>query len=860
MPRHSAYKDHDKLPELNGDTGFVGVNMRLDPRVLPPGYVSEAINCRFNRGVIETRKGMIFPTWANRPSDPGTGGTLFTTVSGVFSVIGGIATNVGTTTAHGYITGQQVQLRSLSNGAFNAIVRVTVIDSTHLQWATTAVDAVYSIDLTFQGVTTPGAGFNWGTIYGVGAFNDLVTLKEYLIVASSNGVYYTTPNNTPYPIALPSGEVIDTTVTFTQAFDRLIMHRGPLRQTLELTSVTSSWTTISQSGDGSGTEPIPNSYRSTFLQNRLFVPFGSDEIAVSDFNDYTRYLPVLQVFRINQGSADSLVTVDPFNDSTIVAFKDHSIYVVSNVYGDLSDARLDELTTKFGCAAAKSVAHVGSDLWFLSELGVMSIRQTELNKLQGVSIPISEPIQPLIDRINWKYAGGSVATYWDNKYYLAVPIDDAEALGENLISTGSYSIGDSGGSYQVTDLVVGATYRWSKGSTDNVFTNGAQTFANSSDFVASSDTATITRTGFFPATISGSLYRVYQGHNNAVLVYDLMNQAWSGYDQSEFVLFSEFIIFHYNHKRRMFFSSPDGYIRMYEEGFEDQLPIPYVDVTVESAPVNGDTISVNGGTAVTASDSITDNSGSSWGIGNGIGGVSLSVAQRNLWIDSLDVPGYSHHYVGFWTAPNTHVFWIPGTDPLYAKGVRFYSTTGLVPQVTVTGAWSLIMENTGRDIVSSFITRQYATKQIDLQDFSWVTMSLETWAPRYSISVVLPGELEEFVQATDRTKARTGWYAPFDRRAFDITNANGDFMDKYRKDYSLLMGLNGTSEEAPEFAVYATADGIRTDLHQSVRETFKVKSKYTGIQVNFSNDRGRFRCIGVLIEGSIEPVSAVTVA
>ena len=52
-------------PEITGDTGFVGVNTRVDPGSLTPGLVSHANNMRFRNGVAETRKGVIKPAWLN---------------------------------------------------------------------------------------------------------------------------------------------------------------------------------------------------------------------------------------------------------------------------------------------------------------------------------------------------------------------------------------------------------------------------------------------------------------------------------------------------------------------------------------------------------------------------------------------------------------------------------------------------------------------------------------------------------------------------------------------------------------------------------------------------------------------------
>jgi hypothetical protein len=39
--------------------------------------------------------------------------------------------------------------------------------------------------------------------------------------------------------------------------------------------------------------------------------------------------------------------------------------------------------------------------------------------------PISAPIDDVIQRINRNYASNAVATYWNNRYYLAVPLDDS---------------------------------------------------------------------------------------------------------------------------------------------------------------------------------------------------------------------------------------------------------------------------------------------------------------------------------------------------------------------------------------------------------------------------------------------------
>ena len=54
------------LPLNDGDTAFVGVNQKLSPDKLKPGFVSDAVNVRFDNGVIKPRKGLKKVGWVNQ--------------------------------------------------------------------------------------------------------------------------------------------------------------------------------------------------------------------------------------------------------------------------------------------------------------------------------------------------------------------------------------------------------------------------------------------------------------------------------------------------------------------------------------------------------------------------------------------------------------------------------------------------------------------------------------------------------------------------------------------------------------------------------------------------------------------------
>ena len=286
--------------------------------------------------------------------------------------------------------------------------------------------------------TTLNAGWNnlghrtygYGTVYGAGIFRDPQSV-EYLLVATADGVYATKESN---PSVLLEGGSISADVEFVQCFNVVIMFRGESLEPLMMErvdegfkpiTVESSDSTIDEN-DSDGTVTIPNGSTGLFFSNRLLIPHDKDLVAASDYLNYTRYQPVMANFKINQGSEDELVSLVRINNSTIACFKTNSIYIVSNIYGNLSDITLDEVTREYGAVGRNSIVQVGSDVVFLSsKRGVTSLGIANNGKVTAVDVPLSDPIQPLIDRINWNYASGASAAYHNNRLYMAVPLDGA---------------------------------------------------------------------------------------------------------------------------------------------------------------------------------------------------------------------------------------------------------------------------------------------------------------------------------------------------------------------------------------------------------------------------------------------------
>ena len=70
LPRHQPLgpRDTPDLPAATGDLAFAGMDMRAPPLV-PPGFVSTALNLRLVEGVYESRRGWAAPAWSRYASE-----------------------------------------------------------------------------------------------------------------------------------------------------------------------------------------------------------------------------------------------------------------------------------------------------------------------------------------------------------------------------------------------------------------------------------------------------------------------------------------------------------------------------------------------------------------------------------------------------------------------------------------------------------------------------------------------------------------------------------------------------------------------------------------------------------------------
>ena len=196
---------------------------------------------------------------------------------------------------------------------------------------------------------------------------------------------------------------------------------------------------------GLGFTHMPAPEYATYHQRRLLMPFKYnvaasantyqyrsilDEVIASDSLDSDTYDQIYAQFRLNAGTSDFNVGLHSFSDDNLLVFNRNSIHLVQGVG---LEATVQLITDEVGCVARQSIIQVGNNVLFLSDNGVYGANFQDLYNLRGNEVPLSSPINSIIKRINRDVWDKSVGVYFDNRYYLAVPLDDSRVNNAILI-------------------------------------------------------------------------------------------------------------------------------------------------------------------------------------------------------------------------------------------------------------------------------------------------------------------------------------------------------------------------------------------------------------------------------------------
>ena len=333
---------------------------------------------------------------------------------------------------HNFIPGDQVTLTNIENGGANVtnkIYYVYPVDNNTLRLfsgTTEETDSLNDANRAIIQITTTGTSPNI-TISAVTILNQgsgylsapVITVSGTSSVAAS--LTATVTNGIVSAVTIVNAGVYSTTPTATVAMPSTLVD-------ITTSNITGSIKRSSASGSS-----VPPGREGLYFQNRLLLLYGNDYLAVSDVLDPLHYSPILNEFKLNTGSNDRVVALYPFNMTTLLVFKERSVLAVENLYGDLSTTRLTEITREFGCVSQASIAGTGSDVIFLSQRGIISLRQTEFGISQSVVVPLSDQIQNIVDDIDQAFWSNACGTYFSNRYILSVPVEGGDGTNQRTL-------------------------------------------------------------------------------------------------------------------------------------------------------------------------------------------------------------------------------------------------------------------------------------------------------------------------------------------------------------------------------------------------------------------------------------------
>lgn len=425
--------------QSESDNSYTGFASRLDPANLPPGILQTSQNIRLQRGIAQPRKGcqrltstdldtltmvgssvwidsvgrdnivLIFTDsmYLYRPQQAGEAATLlgpynFPASRGIASggtvdavqalnklyifrgradattftasvtnsiiAIGDTGTvTVTTSTPHGYSTGDEVTIRSTTYRTQSALDGNYVITVTG------------SSTFTYQFTNTTGVSFG----------------------ANSALTGFTTVRGKP-PLIWDSN-----TLTFTAASQR---YTNPTPPSTDITNLT---------------ESVPPGDFGLYFQNRIIVKGTNQEVFVSDILSEQFDLQ-LNIFLINQGGNDSIVGFLPWIENQFLVFMRNSIYLAYiDPRFDITvpdKSQITVITNQLGCLARRTIVNAGQYVLFLSAKGVYLLTPQLDLKVIGNTMPLSEPIADFFEGIDYSLVANSIASYYDNRFYIAVPI------------------------------------------------------------------------------------------------------------------------------------------------------------------------------------------------------------------------------------------------------------------------------------------------------------------------------------------------------------------------------------------------------------------------------------------------------
>ena len=132
---------------------------------------------------------------------------------------------------------------------------------------------------------------------------------------------------------------------------------------------------------------------------------------------------------------EDIISIQPFFDFELLVFKPNKIYLVTAdpTATTASGWTVRLINDKIGCQAAASAIFTNKDVFFLSNDGIRSVVRSAADDFYAVGPTLTEPVKNIIARINRSYIGDANGAFHNNRYYLALPLDNSTTCNYVLV-------------------------------------------------------------------------------------------------------------------------------------------------------------------------------------------------------------------------------------------------------------------------------------------------------------------------------------------------------------------------------------------------------------------------------------------
>lgn len=188
-----------------------------------------------------------------------------------------------------------------------------------------------------------------------------------------------------------------------------------------------------------------------FSQDRIVVNDTNQSLKVSDYLDYTVWT-LLNQFQILKGGDDELVGVMPYQRDYYIIGCNKRFFLAyfspltaaAGYSGGLSAANswMRELTRAAGLCGKRAWGEYNGKIWFISKSNAIHAFTPQLdNELTSLGVPVSKPIQPILDNLSATYAHTSSFAALGTRLYFAMPIcPDAVKISTITVNAGTATV------------------------------------------------------------------------------------------------------------------------------------------------------------------------------------------------------------------------------------------------------------------------------------------------------------------------------------------------------------------------------------------------------------------------------------